>query len=351
MFLKNTNETYFIAEIGQNHNGDVNIAKKLIDQLNQYPYDEISGNRLNKTNAIKLTKRDLNEELSAAGMNATYNNIHSFGKTYGEHRAFLELSYEEHAELGKYIKSLGFEFIETLCSIKTLKLLDIAPVDKIKIASRDLTNIPLLEAIAKTHLPVIVSTGMAGKQELDAALEIFYKHGSNNVDILHCLSQYPAEFNHINLNTIPFLKDMYPNHVIGYSDHSLGIHISLAAVAMGAQIIEKHVTLDKNMKGTDQKGSSEPHEVKQLLHDIRTYEMSCGEYMIAKDPKVELASKKLERSIAVNKTIKLGEIINETDIHMISPGDGYKWEDRFKFIGHRATKDIEINTLLTNDMI
>ena len=105
------------------------------------------------------------------------------------------------------------------------------------------------------------------------------------------------------------------------------------------------------MKGTDQKGSSEPHEVKQLLHDIRTYEMSCGNYMIAKDPKVELASKKLERSIAVNKTIKTGEMINETDIHMISPGDGYKWEDRNKFIGQRATKDIEINTLLTNDMI
>ena len=351
MFLKNTNETYFIAEIGQNHNGDVDIAKKLIDQLDQYPYDEVSGNRLNKTNAIKLTKRDLDEELSAAGMNMPYDNIHSFGTTYGEHRAFLELSYEEHADLGKYIKSLGFEFIETLCSIKTLKLLDIAPVDKIKIASRDLTNIPLLEAIAKTHFPVIISTGMAGKNELDTALEIFYKNGTPNVDILHCLSQYPAEFNHVNLNTIPFLKHAYPNHTIGYSDHTLGIHVSLAAVAMGAQIIEKHVTLDKNMKGTDQKGSSEPHEVKQLLHDIRTFEMSQGEFMIAKDPKVEQASKKLERSLAVNKTINAGQIINESDVHMISPGDGYKWEHRSKFIGKQATRNIEFNTLLTDDMI
>jgi sialic acid synthase SpsE len=351
MLLKNTQEIYFIAEVGQNHNGDMDIAKKLIDQLNQYPYDEISGNRLNKVNAIKLTKRDLDEELSKEGMMAPYTGAHSFGKTYGEHREFLELSYEQHAELGKYIKSLGFDFIETLCSIKTLKLLDIAPIDKIKVASRDLTNIPLIEAIAQTNLPVILSTGMAGEKELNDALEIFYKYNTPQVDILHCLSQYPAEFNRVNLNTIKYLKDNYPNHNIGYSDHTLGIHVPLAAVALGAQIIEKHVTLDKNMKGTDQKGSSEPHEVKQLLHDIRTFEMSLGNYELAKDPSTNDSSKKLERSLATKRFIKQGEILTQNDIHMISPGNGFKWNDINLFLGKSALKDIDSNTILTQDLV
>ena len=122
MFKKNKKETYIIAEIGQNHNGDVALAKKLIDQLDRYPYDEITGNRFNKVNAIKLTKRDLSEELSKEGMGRPYITPNSFGATYGEHREYLELSYKEHAELGKYIKSKGFEFIETLCSVKCLEI-------------------------------------------------------------------------------------------------------------------------------------------------------------------------------------------------------------------------------------
>jgi len=149
MLKVTNNETYIIAEIGQNHNGDVQIAKKIIDQLDRYPYDEISGNRLNKVNAIKLTKRDLTEELSEEGMKKPYTGKHSFGATYGEHREFLELSYEQHVELGHYIKSKGFELVETLCSVKTLKLLDMIKVDKVKVASRDLTNIPLFESSSK----------------------------------------------------------------------------------------------------------------------------------------------------------------------------------------------------------
>ena len=142
--VKSNKEVYIIAEIGQNHNGDINIAKKIINQLDRYPYDEINGNRFNKVNAIKLTKRDLDEELSKEGMEKSYSGKNSFGATYGEHRKFLELTYKQHAKLGEYIKSKGFEFVETLCSVKCLSLLDIVKVDKIKIASRDLTNIPLI---------------------------------------------------------------------------------------------------------------------------------------------------------------------------------------------------------------
>ena len=144
MFKKTKNETYIIAEIGQNHNGDIEICKKLIDQLDQYPYDEVTGERLNKVNAIKLIKRDLEEEMSKEVLNRPYNSPNSFGKTYWEHREYLEFTYEQHIELGKYIKSKGFDFVNTLCSPKTLSLLDTSNIDIVKVASKDLTNIPFL---------------------------------------------------------------------------------------------------------------------------------------------------------------------------------------------------------------
>jgi len=346
MFQINKNEVYVIAEIGQNHNGDINIAKKLIDQLDVYPYDEISGNRLNKINAIKLTKRDLTEELSKDGMEMPYDNPNSFGATYGKHRQALELSYEEHVELGEYIKSKGFDFIETLCSVKTLKLLDMAPIDKIKLASRDLTNIPLLIEIAKRDYPVIISTGMASEDDISMAMEILK---DKDVSILHCLSQYPAEYSRLNMRSMEKLKELYPNRVIGYSDHSLGIHIPSMAVAMGAAIIEKHVTLDKSMKGTDQKGSAEPQEVKQMMHNIRTIEMSFGERKVYKDSSTIESSKKLERSLAVNKDIPIGRQITESDLHMISPGDGLRWDDRDVVVGKTLVNGLKQNQLIKID--
>jgi len=351
MFRQNNNETYIIAEIGQNHNGDINIAKKIIDQLDRYPYDEITGDRLNKTNAIKLTKRDLTEELSVEGLAKPYTGENSFGPTYGEHREFLELSYREHAELGAYIKKKGFDFVETLCSVKTLKLLDMCAVDKIKVASRDLTNIPLIEALAVRPEPIILSTGMANEVDLQIALDIFNRNNKFNISILHCLSQYPAEYKKLNLNTIKYLAT-YKNqeYTIGYSDHSLGTHIPVAAVALGAEVIEKHVTLDTNMKGTDHAGSANIETFHKMVHDIRTLEMSLGEYELYADPVTEGAKRKLERSLATKNDLTKGQLITEKDIHMISPGDGYKWDDKELFIGKRVSKFTKKNTILTLDI-
>lgn len=347
--VKNQEETYIIAEIGQNHNGDINIAKKIIESLDRYPYDEITGDRFNKVNAIKLTKRDLDEELSKEGMEKPYTGPNSFGVTYGEHREFLELSYEEHAELGKFIKSRGFEFVETLCSVKCLKLLDMVEVDRIKVASRDLTNIPLIKALSLRPEPVILSTGMADIMDLSNALDIFWGQGKTNVDVLHCLSQYPAEYSRLNLNTIKYLINNYANSQcrdIGYSDHSLGSHIPVAAVAMGAKIIEKHVTLDTSMKGTDHPGSADIETFIEMVHDIRALECSMGDVRLFRDPAVEPAKIKLERSLAFNRDMKKGETIQKTDLHMISPGDGYKWHERLQFIGKSILKDTPKNTLL-----
>ena len=342
----NKNEIYVIAEIGQNHNGDINICKKLIDQLVVYSYDEITGERLNTINAIKLTKRDMNEELTNEAMKIEYKGRNSFGKTYGEHREFLELSYEEHCEISDYVRGKGVDFIDTLCSPSTVKLTEMTKIDKIKIASRDLTNIPLLNEIGKTNLDVILSTGMAGKKEIDNALKII-DDGVRHVSILHCLSQYPAEYSRLNLSSIKKLQQIYgKEHTIGYSDHSIGSHIPLAAVAMGAKIIEKHVTLDRNMKGTDHKGSAEPQEMKELVHNIRTFEKSIGEENIFRDESVTSASDKLERSLALKNNLKKNQIISKDDIYMISPGNGFKWNDIGKFVGKKINKDLEKNTLL-----
>ena len=343
-FKKSSNETFIIAEVGQNHNGDINIAKKIIDQLDRYPYDEHTGDRWEKVNAIKLTKRDLDEELSKEGMERPYTGPNSFGATYGEHREFLELSYEDHVELGNYIKSKGFKFVQTLCSVKTVKLLDMVEVDYIKVASRDLTNIPLLEALAKRPEPIILSTGMADAVDLHNALKVLE---GCDVSVLHCLSQYPAEYSKLNLNSIHWLKDHHPNISIGYSDHSIGSHIPVAAVAMGAEIIEKHVTLDTAMKGSDHKGSADIEGFLNMTHAIRAVEHSMGKREMFRDDAVAIAKEKLERSLAWNQDVDAGVVITEDMFHMISPGNGLKWKDRLKFIGKNNLIKRNKNTLVS----
>ena len=347
--VKASKETYVIAEIGQNHNGDINIAKKLIDQLDRYTYDEHSGDRYNKCNGIKLTKRDLDEELSQDGMLRPYTGVNSFGPTYGEHREFLELSYEDHVELGNYIKSKGFDFIQTLCSVKTLKLLDMVEVDQIKVASRDLTNIPLIEALAERPEPIILSTGMANENDLQTVIDIFFNSNKFNISILHCISQYPAEYSNLNLNSIHWLKEKYDS-IIGYSDHSLGTHIPVAAVAMGADIIEKHVTLDTSMKGTDHKGSADMNTFHQMMHDIRSLEFSMGEWKMFMDESVSAAKEKLERSLATNKDLNVGDSLRLEDLHMISPGSGYKWKDKDTFLNKMFNRPVPKNTLISDGL-
>lgn len=346
--VKSNVETYVIAEIGQNHNGDISIAKKLIDQLDRYTYDEHTGNRYSKCNGIKLTKRDLDEELSHDGMLRPYTGVNSFGPTYGEHREFLELSYEDHVELGNYIKSKGFEFVQTLCSVKTLKLLDMVDVDQIKVASRDLTNIPLIEALAKRPEPIILSTGMADENDLQTVIDIFNSSNKSNISILHCISQYPAEYSNLNLNSIHWLKDYYPHFTVGYSDHSLGTHIPVAAVSMGAEIIEKHVTLDTSMKGTDHKGSADMNTFHQMMHDIRSLEFSMGEWEMKRHESVSGAKEKLERSLAIKVDLPVGTELKEEHLHMISPGSGLKWQDRYQVIGKMLNQNVKKNTMITD---
>jgi len=337
--------TYIIGEIGQNHNGSVDIAKLLTELVSRPITEEDFGLALMPIDAVKLTKRDLAEELSSSQMNRPYDTPNSFGKTYGEHRQFLELSDEEHYEVYKYAKSLGLDFVETLCAKGCLSLLRLFTPDRLKVASRDLTNLPLLEALAETRIPIILSTGMAGKKELDEALEVITKY-HDNIAILHCVSQYPTEPDNLNLLTIRYLQKHYGQYTIGFSDHTIGIAAPIVAVGMGAKIIEKHITIDRGMKGTDQKGSLGPDGVRRMVRDIRLVEHWLGTEDLYIDRSVAASKVKLERSIASNKDLKVGHIITENDIHMLSPGDGFKWSERSLLIGKKLKTFVPKNEII-----
>lgn len=343
--MANNNHVYIIGEIGQNHNGSVDLAKLIIDMISRDIKEAYFGIVLKGMDAVKLTKRDLKAELTKSEMNRSYLTTNSFGKTYGEHRECLELNDQQHFEIYQHAKTYGLDFVETLCAISCLSIFNYFQPDYLKVASRDLTNLPLLEALAETKVPIILSTGMAGKKELDEALEIITKH-HENISILHCVSEYPTQPQNVNLLTINYLQKNYPNFKIGYSDHTIGISTPLMASAMGAKMIEKHITLDRRMKGTDQSGSLGPDGVHRMVRDIRLLELQLGKEEFFIEPSVKLAKEKLERSIATKHELPAGSMITEADIHLLSPGIGFKWSEKNKVLGKHSLVDLDADELI-----
>lgn len=338
--------TYLIGEIGQNHNGIKGVAKILSDVLAAESYDSQFQRTYKGWDAAKLTLRDMDYELTHEQMNRPYSGVNSFGKTYGEHRRFLELSIDEHVEIYDHIKSNNLDYVVTLCAPSLIEpLLGKRKPDYLKVASRDLTNIPLLERLAETELPVIISTGMADKNDLDNALDVITRF-HENISILHCVSQYPTEYQNVNLKTITYLKNNYPNYKIGYSDHTIGISIPLAAAALGAEIIEKHVTVSQNLRGTDQAGSLGINGIGRLSRDIRILDESMGNEGIYFVDDVRSAKEKLERSICTKSKLHKGTIIQEDHLVLLSPGNGIKWIDREKLIGKKLNKTLEAKSTI-----
>ena len=337
--------TYIIGEIGQNHNGSVKIAKQIIDCATSPIVDQLFNINLPIIDAVKLTKRDLNYELSDSQMAAPYINKNSFGNTYGEHRSFLELSDEEHYELYDYAKSKGVDFVETLCAPSCLSILRLFKPDKLKVASRDLTNIPLLEAMAETKVPMIISTGMAGDKELNRAVETITKY-HQELSILHCVSQYPTKPENVNLNTIAFLQEKYSDFTIGYSDHTIGIAMPIAAVAMGAICIEKHFTLDCQMDGPDHKASLEPNQLTDMVKAIRNVEKALGSNL-KKPSRSELSNLHIVRKSLVAKTkIKKGDLFSDSNLTVKRPGSGISPMEWDNIIGTKAQIDYEEDDLI-----
>ncbi len=337
--------TYIVAELGQNHNGSLDLARSLVDIAAMPIVDEWGDRTLKGVDAVKLCKRDLRFEADAATMSAEYVGRHSFGPTYGAHRRALELTGKQHGIICDYAHDKGLEFVDTLCAPSCIDdVFRYCTPDRLKVASRDLTNHPLLRALADTGLPLILSTGMHGLNEIDAAMEVI---GHRNVAILHCLSEYPARYENLNLETVRWLRDTFLDLEIGYSDHTIGIVAPVAAVALGAEIIEKHITLSRRLPGSDHAGSLEADGLWRMVRDIRNLEMAMGKYGISTSPASEAARAKLERSIATHDFwIRRGERITAGNTTLLSPGTGVTWLDRQRVFGKLARRDIPPHTII-----
>jgi N-acetylneuraminate synthase len=260
-----SNGVYIIAEIGGNHQGDVDVAKRMIEIAK---YCEVD--------AVKLQKRDVKTYLTPEQYHKPYDNPHSFGKTYGEHREYLELSVDEHAELKEHAESLGLTyFVSVWDNVSARQMLDLG-CEIIKVPSACITDAQMLAVLDKSGVPVLASVGMSTLEEIDLLVERLCN--IKDLYLLQCTSNYPCDFKDINLNVIQSLKDRYAGKVkgVGFSGHHLGIAIDIAAVAMGACMLERHFTLDRTMKGTDHAASLEPEGMRRLVRDVRAFEKARG---------------------------------------------------------------------------
>jgi sialic acid synthase SpsE/spore coat polysaccharide biosynthesis protein SpsF (cytidylyltransferase family) len=326
---------YIIAEIGQNHNGDVRIAKKLIDMAVRCG-----------ANAVKFQKRDIPSELTKEAFDKPYDNPNSFGRTYGEHRMFLELDEAQHLELKEYANAAGITYFCTPCDVPSVELLERIGCPFYKVASRDLTNIPLLEKLGTLNKPVIISTGMADFNDINDAIAAL-KKGPDSLVIMQCTSEYPCKLENVNLRAMETLRQEY-GHLVGLSDHTSGVIISAAAAVMGAVMIEKHVTLDRTMKGTDQPGSLEEDGLKKLVEYIRASEIAMGDGVKEVNPATKAAKEKLARSVTSKVNIAKGTVLTDEMLTLKSPGTGLKWNQRHLITGKKALHDIEADVTLSS---
>jgi sialic acid synthase len=252
---------FVIAEIGQNHQGDVEIAMELIRQA-----------KLCGADAVKSQKRDIRTMLTPDEYARPYGSPHAFGATYGEHREALELSAAEHAELLQYARSLGIIYFCSPWDIPSAELLNRLGMPMFKIPSACLTHIPMLRTIASFKKPVILSTGMSNLEEIDRAVAVL--RGCELV-VLQCTSAYPCDFSAVNLRAMDTLRSRY-GLPVGLSGHHRGIAIDAAAVALGARVLERHFSLDRTMKGSDHAASLEPPGLARLVRDSRAIEAALG---------------------------------------------------------------------------
>lgn len=325
--------TFVIAEIGQNHNGEMKVAKRLIEMAADCGAD-----------AVKFQKRDIKYDLTAHEYDRPYDNPNSFGRTYGEHREFLELNKEEHRELREYALAHDLMYFCTACDPPSVEEMEEIGNPVYKVASRDLTNIPLLKVIARTGKPVILSTGMAGVTEIREALEAL-GDGPESISLMQCVSQYPAELGHVNLRAMKTLRDEF-GLLVGLSDHTPGIISSVAASIMGACMIEKHVTLARAMKGSDHAGSLEENGLRSLVKYIREAALAMGDGRKEFDAVAKSAKEKLERSLTSRSDIVRGTILTEDMLVLKSPGTGLPWRERSRIVGKRAQRDISADSTL-----
>jgi sialic acid synthase SpsE len=335
--LKTAKYPYIIAEIGANHNGDMDIAKKLIDVAKECGADSVKFQSWTPSSLISQEEYDRNTK---------YND--SPKKHFGSLREMVEAYYlreEQHFELKAYCDKLNIDFSSSTFSNEETNMLMKLDIPFIKIASMDINNISLIEYAARTGKPIMLSTGMADLSEIEIAIKTIEKQNNFQIFLLHCISIYPPKIKDINLNNISMLKQTF-GYPVGFSDHSFGLHIPLAAITLGACIIEKHFTLDKNMPGWDHEISADPSELKQIVQYGKEVVDSLGEFkrIVSAD---ELSKRiKFRRSIVVSGDLNKGHVITEGDLLFKRPGTGIPPNEAEYLIGRKLKCNLSSDTLL-----
>ena len=331
-------KTLIIAEAGVNHNGNFELAKKLVDKAVEAGADIVKFQTCKAENVI-----------SRYADKAEYQKV-----TTGEADTQLDmvrklmLTYEEYGKLKEYCDEKGIGFLSTAFDLPSVDYLHSIGMKLWKIPSGEITNLPLLIKIAELHEPIIMSTGMSELKEVGEAVKVLKEHGAGEITLLHCTTEYPAPYADVNLKAMETMKEAF-DLPVGYSDHTKGIEIPTAAVALGACVIEKHFTLDRNMEGPDHKASVEPQELKAMVEAIRHTEVAIGDG-VKRVSASELKNQDIARkSIIAAKAIRKGDVFTEDNVTTKRPGSGLNPMRWFELLGKTAKHDYEEDYLIEKD--
>ena len=331
------NFTFIIAEIGVNHNGDINLAKKMIKSASECGVD-----------AVKFQTFKSEELVTENARTADYQEENTNENSQLAMLKKLELSFDDFKELKDYSLKNGVIFISSPFDVNSVDLLETLDVPLYKLGSGELNNFELIDHVQKTNKPIIISTGMATLDEIKETYD-FIKN-KDNLIILHCITGYPTSFEEANLNFIKTLQKEF-DVPIGFSDHSPGIELPIAAVALGACVVEKHFTLDKNLEGPDHKASLNPKEFKAMVDAIRNVEVAMGDG-IRKFSDTELEIKKVARkSIVLNHDVSKDMIIERGMLSIKRPGTGIPPKFIDDVVGKKLIKDLKANNVLKWDYL
>ncbi|MFW2580726.1 N-acetylneuraminate synthase [Aliarcobacter butzleri] len=331
------NKVFIIAEAGVNHNGSIDLAKKLIDVASESGVDAVKFQTFKAENLVSKNAQKADYQKQTTNKNESQFDMIKK----------LELDVDTHKELMVYCKSKNIMFLSTPFDHNSIDLLSDLGLEIFKMPSGEITNLPYLRHIGRLNKKVILSTGMADIGEIEDALDVLIAAGTKkeNITVLHANTMYPTPMEDVNLKAMVTIGNTF-DVAFGYSDHTLGIEVDIAAVAMGACCIEKHFTLDKTMEGPDHKASLEPDELKAMVKAIRNIELALGN-CIKKPSKSEIPNMKIARkSIVAKMNIKKGELLSENNLAIKRPGNGInpmRWDE---IVGSIATKDYKEDELI-----
>lgn len=321
---------YLIAEIGVNHNGDIGLAKKMILEAKNSGAD-----------AVKFQTFTAEALVTKSTPKVAYQqNTTSPDESHYEMIRRLELGKTDHVMLFDYCQILGIDFISTPYDIESAVFLNNMGVKLFKTASADLVDLPLQEYLASTGKPVMVATGMANLGEIEQVVNIFDENNNPNLLLLHCVSNYPCSDIALNLKVLHTLSSAFQLPV-GYSDHSEGFLAAALSVSLGAKVIERHFTLDKNMAGPDHKASSTPDEFREMVMWVRRSEVMLGSAKKVRQYEEEQMATVSRKSLVVAHAIKAGQLISREDLRLMRPGTGVGASSIASIVGRRANKDID----------